>query len=83
MRFVRMEAGQQQYSAAHDTKVSGVGPARVEERRAPPPGRIPDQELRQARRALVEAAIRFLNRCRAGGLVTDSVVSGALAEFAE
>jgi hypothetical protein len=83
VRFVRMEAGQQQYVAAHGTKLSEVGPAGVEERRPPPPRRIPDRELRQARRALVEAATRFLERCRAEGLVADSVVSAALAEFAE
>jgi hypothetical protein len=83
VRFVRMEGGQQQYAAAHDTKLSEVGPAGVEERTPPPPRRIPDRELRQARRALVEAATRFLERCRAEGLVADSVVSAALAEIAE
>jgi hypothetical protein len=83
VRFVRMEGGQQQYVAAHDTKLSEVGPAGVEERRPPPPRRISDRELRQARRALVEAVARFLERCRAEELVPDAVVSAALAEFGE
>jgi hypothetical protein len=83
VRFVRMEGGQQHYVAAHDTKLSEVGPAGVEERRPPPPRRISDRELRQARRALIEAATRFLERCRAEGLVADAVVSAALADIAE
>jgi hypothetical protein len=83
VRFVRMEGEQQQYVAAHDTRLSEVGPAGVEERMPPSPRRIPDRELRQARRALVEAVARFLERCRAEGLVADAVVSAALAEIAE
>lgn len=83
VRFVRMEGGQQQYVTAHDTKLSEVGPAGVEERKPSPPRRISDRELRQARRSLVEAATRFLERCRAEGLVADSVVATALADFAE
>ena len=83
VRFVRMEGGQEQYIAAHDTKLSEVGPAGVEERRPPPPRRIPDRELRQARQALVEAATRFLERCRAEGLGSESVLAAALAEFTE
>jgi hypothetical protein len=83
VRFVRMEGGQQQYVAAHDTKLSEVGPAGVEERRPHPPRRIPDRELRKERRVLVEAATRFLERCRADGLVANSIVSAALAEIAK
>src|SRR5262249_9654850 len=82
-RFVRMEVAQGQYVAAHDTKVSEVLPGGILERTPSPPRRIPDHELRQARRALVEAAPRFLNRCRAERLVAGSAVSAALAEFAE
>ncbi len=83
VRFVRMEGGQQRFVAAHDTKLSEVGPAGVEEREPAPPRRISDRELRQARRGLVEAATKFLERCGAEGLVADSVVSAARAEFTE
>jgi hypothetical protein len=82
-RFVRMEGAQGHYVAARGTKVSEVQPGGITDRTPSPPRRIPDRELRQARRALVEAATRFLERCRAEGLVSDSVVSVALAEFAE
>ena len=83
VRFVRMEAGQQQYVSVHDTKLSEIGPAGAETRKPPPPRRIPDRELRQARRALVEAVTRFLERCRAEGFTSEAVVSAVLAEFAE
>jgi hypothetical protein len=77
VRFVRMEAGQQQFVATHDTKLSHIGPAGVEERRPPPPRRIPDRELQKARRALVEAATRFLERCRRDGLISEQQHSEA------
>jgi hypothetical protein len=70
VRFVRMEAGQQQFVATHDMKLSEVGPAGVEERKPPPPRRIPDRELQKARRGLVEATSRFLERCRRDGLIS-------------
>jgi hypothetical protein len=77
VRFVRMEAGQQQYVATHDTKLSYFEPAGVEKRRPPPPRRIPDRELHKARRALVEAASRFLERCWRDGLISDQQHSEA------
>src|SRR3954447_18922799 len=55
VRFVRMEAGQEQFVAARATTVSEVGPCGAEERRPPPPRRIPDRELQKARRTLIEA----------------------------
>lgn len=83
VRFVRLHAGQERYVAAHHVTASAVNPGGVTERPPPQVRRIPDRELRQARRALVEAATRFLQRCRAEGLVTDAVVSSAVAGFAE
>jgi hypothetical protein len=77
VRFVRMEAGQQQYVAANDTILSEVGPAGDEERRPPPPRRIPDRELQKARRALVEAAARFLERCRRDGLISEQQLTAS------
>jgi hypothetical protein len=80
VRFVRLAAAEEQYVAAHGTEAhprgDGLFPSIP-----PPPRRVPDRELRKARRALVEAATRFLGRCRDEGLVADAVVSAALAEF--
>ena len=78
VRFVRMEAAQEQYVAAHGTTMSEVGPAGVEERRPPAPRRIPDRELQKGRRAPVEAVRRFLERCRNDGVISESEHSSAL-----
>ncbi|MBX9625306.1 MAG: hypothetical protein K2X82_15980 [Gemmataceae bacterium] len=83
VRFVRLHAAQERYVAAHHVTASVVDPCGVTERPPPQVRRIPDRELRQARRALVEAATKFLERCRAAGMVADAAVSAALSEFAE
>jgi hypothetical protein len=69
-RFVRMHGAQEQYVAAHGTTEFTPGADFPTERRASPPRRIPDRELRQARRSLTEAAYRFLERCRRDGLIS-------------
>jgi hypothetical protein len=78
VRFVRMEAAQAHYVAVLDTTVSEIGPCGPEERRPPPPRRIPDRELQKARRALLEAVRRFLERCRHDGLISESHCSEVL-----
>jgi hypothetical protein len=83
VRFVRLHTAQERYVARHRVSASVVDPAGTSERPPPAARRVPDRELRQARRALVEAARRFLERCRADGLVTGAVVSAALDGFAE
>lgn len=79
VRFVRMEAAQEQFVAAHGTTMSEVGPAGVTERRPPVPRRIPDRELRKVRRAMIEAASRFLQRCRQDGLISESQLTAMLS----
>jgi hypothetical protein len=59
VRFVRLHAGQERYVANHAITVSVVDPAGVTKRPPPAVRRIPDRELRQARRALVEVVSRF------------------------
>jgi crotonobetainyl-CoA:carnitine CoA-transferase CaiB-like acyl-CoA transferase len=76
-RFVRMDAAQEHYVATHRTTTSEVGPTGPRERTPPPPRRIPDRELQKARRALVEAARRFLERCRQDGLISESQLATA------
>jgi hypothetical protein len=75
VRFVRMYGAQEQYVAAHGTTEPGVDyPTK---QKASPPRRIPDRELRKSRRALIDAASRFLQRCRGDGLITESQLSEA------
>ena len=72
VRFVRMEAAQEQYVAALGTTVTEVGPAGVAERRPARPRRVPDRELQKARREVVEAARRFIERCRQDDLISEA-----------
>jgi hypothetical protein len=81
VRFVRMSAAQEHYVAAHDTKLSEVGPAGTEKRKPPPPRRIPDRELQKARRALVDASRQFLERCRHDGLIAGAKLAAALEDL--
>jgi hypothetical protein len=83
-RFVRMQGAQEHYVALHGTTEFALGAEDYTPQSRPaPPRRVPDRELRQARRALVEAARRFLERCRAEGLVAGAAMSAALDEFSE
>lgn len=83
VRFVRLHAAQERYVAAHGVTISEVGPAGVTVRSPRAVRRVPDRELRRARRELVESAARFLRRCSTEGLVADAVMSRVLTGFAE
>jgi hypothetical protein len=76
-RFVRMHAAQEQHVSAHGTTEYALGVDCPTARRAAPPRRVPDRELREARQALVEAAYRFLARCRKEGLVSLAQLAAA------
>jgi hypothetical protein len=82
-RFVRLQGAQDRYVALHNVTASEVGPEGVNWKPPASVRRIPDRELRQARRKLVEAATRLLERCRSEELISDSVVSASIADFAE
>jgi hypothetical protein len=75
VRFVRMHAAQEQYVAAHGTTEFTLGIDFPKERKASPPHRIPDRDLRKARRGLTEATARFLKRCHQDGLISASQLS--------
>ena len=77
VRFLRMEGAQERYVTAHRTTESIPDVDGFKERRASPPRRISDSELRKARRALIDAASRFLERCRRDGLISESQLSEA------
>ena len=79
VRFVRLHAAQERYVATHNVTMSEVGPTGVNERSPTEVRRIPDRDLQKARRALVEAASRFLERCVAEGLLSADQVSAELS----
>jgi hypothetical protein len=70
VRFVQMHAAQEQYVSEHGVTEFVLGATTPQTRRASPPRRIPDRQLRQARKALIEAAYRFMTRCRKEGLIS-------------
>lgn len=78
VRFVRMTAAQEQYTATHETTEFAFGADHHIGARAAPPRRVPERELQKARRALVEAAAAFLHRCRDDDLISDAQLGEAL-----
>jgi hypothetical protein len=77
VRFIRMEGAQERYVTTHGTTESSLDHDHPVERKAPPPHRIPDRDLQKARRALTDAAIHFLERCQAEGLISEPDVDTA------
>jgi hypothetical protein len=75
VRFIRMHAAQEQYVAAHGTTEFAPDADFPTERKASPPRRVPDRELQKARRELIEAASRFLERCKREGMISEAQVS--------
>jgi hypothetical protein len=77
-RFVRMHAAQEHSVRQHEaTKFELGAPDPSAERRTTLPRRVPDCELQKARRSLVEAAVRFLDRCGHDGLVPERELADA------
>jgi hypothetical protein len=81
VRFVRMHDAQEQYVVAHGTTEFAPGVDYPTERKASPPHRIPDRELQKARRALTEAASRFLSRCRKEEFISEARLLAAYASL--
>jgi hypothetical protein len=81
VRFVRMHGAQEQYVTGYGTTESVPDVDGYTERRASPPRRIADRELQKARRALTEATIKFLERCRREGFVSESELTNALGSL--
>ena len=77
VRFIRMETAQEQYVSDHGTTEYALEVDYPVARKAAPPHRIPDRELRKARKALIESAYRFLVRCRKEGLISLEQISAA------
>jgi hypothetical protein len=77
-RFEQMRDAQDQYVADHGTTEFVLGADYPTEKKASSPRRIPDHEIRKARRPLTEAATRFLERCYREGLILESQWSDAL-----
>lgn len=77
VRFTRMHAAQEQYVTAHGTTEFTLGADYPTDARASAPHRIPNRVLQKARRELVEATSRFLERCRNDRLLSESDLSAA------
>jgi hypothetical protein len=81
-RFVLMHAAQEGYVAQHGTTVFALGAEDYAPQVPPsPPRRVPHRELEKARRALVEAASRFLERCRRDGQISEAQLTDAYKEL--
>jgi len=82
VRFVRMNGGQEQYIATHGPpEFTHKDDWHTTTEKVIAPRRVPDRELRKARRELMESVIRFLKCCHQEGLLTDSQHSTYCTEF--
>lgn len=70
VRFVRMQAAQGKHVNAYGTTEFAPEPHYGTTHKPTPPHRVPDRELQKARKALIDAAYRFLTRCRKEGLIS-------------
>jgi hypothetical protein len=78
VRFIQMHATQEQYVAAHGTTEFALGTdCFPTQKKASPPRRVPDRELQKARRALIEATSRFLERCRHEEMISEAQLVSA------
>lgn len=78
VRFIQMHAAQEQYTAIHGTTEFALGSdCFPTQRKASPPRRVPDRELQKARRALIEAVTRLLERCRRDDLISEEQLTSA------
>jgi hypothetical protein len=71
-RFAGMRGAQEQHAATRGTTEFAPGAGFPTEQKAWPPRRLPDHELRRARRGLTEATTRFSDCCRREGLISES-----------
>jgi hypothetical protein len=76
-RFDRLKAAQGRYAANHHTTEFEFHDPCCTGRPVAPPRRVPDGELRDARRSLCDAAYRFLVRCFHEGFIEESVLRSA------
>jgi hypothetical protein len=76
-RFIQMESAQEQDVARHGTQEFPLNSEYAVARKAAPPRRIPDREMRRARKSLIEAAYRFLARCHKDHLISETRFSDA------
>jgi hypothetical protein len=73
-----MRAAQEQHVSVHGTIEFDLDADWDTKHRASPPRRVPGHELEKARRDLIQAASRFLERCRSEGLLSDEQLSAAV-----
>jgi hypothetical protein len=71
-RFHRLKVAQARYVRKHATIEFALDDPRGMPLAPDPPHRIRDEELREARRSLADAAYRFLVRCLNDGLISEA-----------
>ncbi len=79
-RFRRLRSGQADYVAAN--QVTAPSPCDADIRAKPdPPRRVPDADVREARRAVADALYHFLVRLYRDGLIDESRLRGICGEL--
>ena len=81
-RFQRLKAAQTRHVSEHHTTEFALDDPCCTQRVPAPPRKVPQDELREARRALCNAARRFLVRCCNERLIEESVLRQACADLA-
>jgi len=80
-RFQKLKSGQANYVSEHQTTQYHLDDPCCTYDKAWTPQRVPDTELKEARRSLSETAYRFLVRCFDDGLIPESGVRDACASL--
>src|SRR5712692_4540361 len=71
-RFEQLKAAQTAHVAEHHTIEFDLDDPCCTRQTADPPRRVPDKDLKEARRALCEVSYRFLIRCCNEGFISES-----------
>jgi hypothetical protein len=80
-RFQKLKSGQAKYVSEHNTIQYHLDDPSCTYDKTWTPQRVPDTELKVARRSMTEAAYRFLVRCLNDGLIPESGVRDACASL--
>jgi hypothetical protein len=80
-RFQRLKAAQARHVAEHHTTEFVLDDPCCTQGKPAPPRKVPEAERREARRALCEAARRFLLRCYNERFIEESMLKQACADL--
>lgn len=80
-RFQRLNTAQSKHVRAHHTTEFEFFDPCCTQQKPAPPTKVPGSELSDARKALCDAARRFLKRCRKEGFIEESALRQACAKL--